>query len=153
MSDSFKQEILHLVSSPGMVPTSVHGPRDLTLNEWVIIEVPRTDAAGESRIDRHIFGHCYETHVYQLSSQIVGETDEYIQTKTRKYFKDGPEFKDNQPKWAMEQLAYFMIRGWGTKFEIVEPIIKRHSNCLLCEDGMNSNNFTILERGTVKEKA
>lgn len=108
-----------------MVPTSIYGNHDLTVTNWFIFE---------SGTGRHIFGMCFETGQFQLSSAILEETDEYVRTKSRKYFKDGPANQDRQDKPAMITLREFLKFGWRRPDEEISRLIQKHSDCIIFGD-------------------
>jgi len=128
-----------------MIPTRMlAGSDDLTLNEWVIIEVQRpVEFADEEQniTDLHIFGWCPDTGVYQLSSKILEETDNYIRTRSRKYFKEGPSNSDKQGLQAITQLVRFLHSGWGTDLSIVKSIVEKHSIYDLSDEGIVRLNW------------
>lgn len=100
------------------VPTSqLVGTRDLQLTNWTIIELD-----GE----RHIYGWCLQTHVWQLASAAIEVTDEYIQTRSRKYYKIGEEQKSLSMD-AIDELVYFLRQGWNVPLKDVQRIVYKHS--------------------------
>lgn len=105
-----------------MVPTAIYGSRDLTVTDWFIFE---------DNGNRHIFGMCFETGHFQVSSPILEETDEYARTKSRKYFKDGEPNQHRQQKAAMITFVEFMRYGWGRPEATVSRLVEKHSDCIV----------------------
>ncbi len=77
------------------------GVGDLGLTGWKIFALSRLDGAGG--VERHIFGFCPDTDLYQISSEILEEAPEWIRTRSRRYYKLGPPGRG----WRSEELEYF----------------------------------------------
>lgn len=107
------------------------GSNDLTLVDWTIIEIEGVD---DQRFGRHIFGWCDQTKLFQISSKILEDQPEYIRTKSRKYFKQGPEEKD-LPLDAVAQLVDFVMYHWCLNHEIAKGLVYKHSGWELLKDG------------------
>ena len=105
-----------------MIPTALYGKIDLTVTDWFIFELSNR---------RHIFGKCFETGHFQLSSGILEETEEYVRTKSRKYFKDGPANQERQQQAAMITFVEFLRYGWGENEAEISRLVQKHSDCII----------------------
>lgn len=115
-----------------MIPTSAMGVGDLALQDWVIIDLSSLE--NPNVFDRHMFGFCLQTDVYQICSKILEETDEYCQTRSRKYFKDGPA----ATKLSMDatgNLVDFLHYGWRIPIEQVREVVAKHSDYTISDEG------------------
>jgi hypothetical protein len=115
-----------------MIPTSILAGRDdLVLRDWTIIDLKSLNEPNV--FDRHMFGWCDQTGVFQLCSKILEETDQYCRTRSRKYFKDGPP----EPKldWqAANQLAAFLHYGWQVDLDTVRTILTQVTEFTINDD-------------------
>jgi hypothetical protein len=93
--------------------SSLIGRNDILVNDWVIFSLD--DA-------RHIFGYSMQTGLWQISSQIVEETADYIQTRSRKYFKGAP-MSINSPLSTLSELVWLLEGGWNLTKEQVDQIM------------------------------
>lgn len=105
------------------IHTSKMNVGDIQVRDWSIIELPqmRLDGTG---VDRHMFGYSDETYKWQLSSRIHDETEDYIETRSRKYFKNGPAVKQLPPE-GLEVLVH-LLRQWRESEESIEAIVALH---------------------------
>lgn len=108
------------------------GVGDLALQEWIIIDL--TSLERPDAFDRHMFGFCEQTDVYQICSKILEETDQYCQTRSRKYFKDGPEATRLHMN-ATSNLVDFLYYGWRIPVEQVREIIAPFSDYTISDEG------------------
>ena len=104
-----------------MVKTSdLIGPNDLQVEDWVIIELP-TESRKPDEVDLHIFGWSPTTKLWQLSSKILVDLESHIETRSRKYFKIGPQ-ATRVSLDGLSQLAYF-LQAWRIDTETIEHVI------------------------------
>jgi hypothetical protein len=95
------------------------GPNDLRVQNWNIIELPSVPPV-EGSVDRHIFGWSPDTNLWQLSSKINDEQEEYIETRSRKYFKIGPAASRTELAGVI-QLTNF-LQAWRVDSETIEAV-------------------------------
>lgn len=79
------------------------GPDDILVNDWTIFLFENT---------RHIFGFSMQTGLWQVSSPILEDTENYIRTRSRKYFKGAP-MTTSSPIVAISELMWLLQTGWG----------------------------------------
>jgi hypothetical protein len=108
------------------------GVGDLALQDWVIIDLKSLNEPNV--FDRHMFGFCEQTDVFQICSKILEETDQYCQTRSRKYFKDGPPAKSFNLD-AISNLVDFLYYGWRISIEDVRKVLAQHSEYTISDEG------------------
>lgn len=94
---------------------------DLSLEGWKILDLR---PLGNPVLERHIFGYSRETGYYQLSSRILEETESWVRTRSRHYFKVGPA----KTGWVLEEKLQFidMLQCWGLTDDQVTAQIDAH---------------------------
>lgn len=115
-----------------MIPTSLMNVGDLALEEWVIIDLSSLDEPEV--FDRHMFGYCLQTDVFQICSKILEETDQYVRTRSRKYFKDGPPAA-RLTMDATGNLVDFLHYGWRIPVDQVREVISQHTDYTISDEG------------------
>lgn len=97
------------------------GRDDLEVQNWVIIDLSknsRTEGLG-----RHIFGFSNYTGVWQISSPILEETETYIRTRSRKYFKDGPSTDAYKTNSTARRWLNTFLGSWQIDRSIIDEIL------------------------------
>lgn len=99
--------------------SSLVGPDDVTVKEWCYIRLALDEG---SEITSHLFGFCTKTLSYVLCSPILIDNDEWIETRSRKYFKEGPE-RTELTKYAAHQLRKYLLYTWAVREEEVNRVV------------------------------
>lgn len=95
------------------------GVGDLGLTGWRIFALSRLD--GADGVERHIFGFCPETDLYQISSEILEETPDWIRTRSRRYYKLGPPGR----RWQLQEFGEFarFLTIWRVDTAEIETVV------------------------------
>ena len=88
-----------------IIRTRDMGVGDLGLTGWKIFALSRLD--GADGVERHIFGFCPDTDLYQISSEILEKAPEWIRTRSRRYYKLGPPGRGWRPQ-ELEDFTWFL---------------------------------------------
>ncbi len=102
-----------------VISTKNMGVGDLVVCQWKIIEVELDPGV----ITRHMFGWSPTTRKWQISSKILSEADDHIQTKSRKYWKEG----DQAGKLSFEGKDMLMqfLHIWGRSEAEISAVISK----------------------------
>lgn len=113
------------------IPTSLITNKDLFLNQWTIIELPELPHIGNG-IDCHIYGWCHDTQLWHLSSKILNCENEFIETRSRKYYKGSPWNNIIEPiditqidlSHGINQLKQFLL-VWDVDKDTIDTIVSK----------------------------
>jgi hypothetical protein len=104
-----------------IIPGSLLTPGDTDLTCWKIIELDRLD--GRPGAERHIFGWVQTEFLWRISSEILEDAQDFVRTKSRRYFKRGPE-EEFLSLEAAVNLSDFLA-CWGMSEQAVQTVLDR----------------------------
>jgi hypothetical protein len=101
---------------------------DFTLSNWIIFELPsETDPALSGR---YMFGFNESRADWMLCSEIQAECEAFVETRSRRYFKDG-QAASLRFDGVMRLLAY--LRAWGIDTTYIQKTIEENSSYTLTD--------------------
>ena len=103
-----------------IIPASLLTPGDTDLTQWKILEIPRLDS--QPGVERHIFGWVQNEGLWRISSEILEDAQDHIRTRSRRYYKRGPEMEAMPLEAALNLIDF--LAYWGLSEQEVQTALK-----------------------------